>query len=105
MLLQLRHSLAGNLQHVILCSEVQTSSRTRLDAGRFQPTSYAIGAERALVDFFRRRIEFRHIERTSGNAELAADAVLFLKINDAVAILHDRPVSRTCRKASRIRTM
>src|SRR4029077_14165117 len=57
MMLQLRHARVRELQHVVLRAEVQASRRTRLDAGGLQTLTYTVGAERAFVDFFRRRIE------------------------------------------------
>lgn len=89
---QLLHSLVGQHKHVVFRSKVETSRRTRLDAGGFKSLPYAVGTQRALVDFFRIRTELRHVERTSGNAELTADAILLLKIDDAILVLHDGAV-------------
>src|SRR5205823_14762611 len=64
-----------------------------LDAGRLEALTDTIGAKRALVNLLRGGIEFRYVERTSGGAELTADAFVLLKINDAVLIRSEEHTS------------
>src|SRR5579864_6531214 len=101
-LAQLLGSLLGDVRHVVFRAELQAARGAGFDAGRLQALTDAIGAERALVDFLRGRIEFRNIEGASGNAEFAADAILLLEIDDAVGVLHDGAVGGTGAQASGI---
>src|SRR2546428_2369186 len=85
--------------HVGLRAELEAAGRTRFDARRFEALSDAVRAQRAFVDLLRRAVELRNIERTTGDAVLAADAVLLIEIDDPVGVLHDGPVGRTCAQA------
>ena len=53
---------------------MQTTRGTGLNAGRLESLAHAIGAERALIDLLRLRVELRNVEGTPGNAIAAADA-------------------------------
>ena len=81
---------------------MQAARGARLDARRLQSFAYAVNTQRALEHLFRRRIELRNIERTSTHAISAANAILLLKIHNAVGVLHDRAIRRTRRQAPRI---
>src|SRR5579883_274121 len=98
----LLRALAGQILHVILTAEMQTPCRARLDAGGLQPRADAIRAQSTLVHLFRRAVELRYIEGAASDAVLASNAVLLLKIDDAVRILHDRAVGRTRQQTSGI---
>ena len=54
------------------------------------------------MDFFRFRIELGNIERTARHAILAADAVVLMKIDDAVGVLDDRAIGGTRAQAAGI---
>ncbi len=95
----------GEFLHFALRSEMQAARWARLDARGFEPLAHAIIAERALENLARRRTELRNIERASGHAVAAADAVRFLKVHDAVGVLHDGTIGRTRDQASRLRAM
>src|SRR4051812_1824107 len=86
---QLRGARFGKRLHLVLGSEMQASGRAGFDAGRLKPCADAIRAERTFVHLLRHRIEAGNIERTSRNTILAADAVLLLKIDDAVGVLNN----------------
>src|SRR5579862_5878349 len=74
---------------------MQTARGTRLDAGRLQAHADAVRAQRALVHFLGRRIEFWDVEWTAGDAILAANAIFLLEIHDAVGVLHDGAIGGT----------
>src|ERR1700730_3825923 len=91
-LTKLLGALLCDVFHVVLGAKLQATRRTRLDAGGLEPAANAVGAQRALVNFLRRRIEFGNVVRTSRDAKLAADAVFLLEVYDAVGVLHDRAI-------------
>src|SRR5208283_3427048 len=99
---QLFGAALGQELHVLLGAEVQASGRTRLDASRFQARSHSVRAKRAFVDLFRGGIEFRDVEGAARDAELAADAVLLLEIDDAVGVLHNGAIGRASGQAAGI---
>src|SRR5579862_1975954 len=84
---------------------MQAANRARFDAGRLESNRDAIIAERAFEDFARFRTEFRNVEGTAGHAITATDAILFLKIDDPVRVLHDGGIGRACGEAAWILTM
>src|SRR5947209_11736740 len=102
MIAKLPGAAFGDADHVIFGAKMQASSRTRLDARGLQPFTHAIGAERALKHLLSSGIEFRNIERTSTDAVAAANAVLLLKIDDAIRVLDDGAVCRASAQTSRI---
>ena len=55
-----------------------------------------------LKTFLRSGTEFRNVEGTTGDAVTTADAVLFLKIDNSVGVLHDRAVRRAGNQAARL---
>src|SRR5947209_322181 len=77
----------GKLFHLEFCAEVQTARGARLDAGRLEALADAVHAERALEDFVGLRAELGNVERAAADAVAAPNAVLLLKINDAVGVL------------------
>src|SRR5579885_1989868 len=91
-LAQLLGALFGDEFHVVFRAELQAACWAGLDAGRLQALPHAVGTERALVDLLGRFVEARNVERAAGDAELAADAVLLLEVDDAVGVLHDGSV-------------
>src|SRR5579864_8151210 len=86
--------------HVVLGAELQASRWTCLDTSGLEASADAVGAQRALVNFFRRRIEFGNVIRTPRDAKLAADAVFLLEVDDTVGVLHDRAIGRTGAQAT-----
>src|SRR5262245_13973158 len=64
--------------HVLFRAKLQASGGTRLDASRLQPLTYAVRAQRALVNLLGDAVEFWDVERASRYTELAADTVLLL---------------------------
>ena len=105
MFAKLRRALLAKLLHIVFRSEVQTSRRTRFDASRFKPGADPVRTQSALMNLLRFRIKLRNIERAAGHAVLAADAIVLVKVDDAICILHDGAVSRTGAKTSRVGTM
>ena len=99
---QLFRTLLGDELHVIFAAKLQAAGRTSLDASRFEALTYAVGAERALVNFLRRRIELRNVVGASGNAKLAANTIFLLEVDDAVGVLNDGAVSRAGAQATGI---
>src|SRR5689334_20050002 len=99
-LAQLRGPRFRQVLHVVLCAEVQTAGRTGLDACRFETLPHTVRAQRALVNLLRLRIELRNIERATGNAVLAADAVILLEIDNAIGVLYDGAVGGTRTQAT-----
>ena len=97
--------VVGQLLHVFFAAEMQAARGTRLDARRLQPRAHAVRTQRALVNLLRLRIELRNIERAARHAILAADAVILLKIDDAVGVLHNGAVGRTGAQAAGIGAM
>src|SRR5580698_7579911 len=84
---------------------MKTARRARLDACCFQPDRHAVIAYLALENLARGWTEFRNVERATGHAISAPDAMRFLEIDDAVRVLNDGGVRRTGRKATRIFAM
>src|SRR5262249_1408709 len=101
-LTQLAGAVFGELLHIRFRAEMKASRRARFDAGRLEPYVDAVRTERALEDFLRFRIELRDVERAAGQAILAADAILLMKIDDTVGVLHDGAVGGARAQASRI---
>ena len=61
--------------------------------------------KRTLVNFFRFGIELRNIKRATGDAVLAADAMVLMKIDDAIGVLHDGSVGGAGAQAAWIGAM
>src|ERR1700756_5640268 len=95
-------ALLCDVLHVGLGAELQASRWTCLDTSGLEASSDAVGAQRALVNFLCRRIEFGNVIGASRDAKLAADAVFLLEVDDTVGVLHDRAVRRTSAEATRI---
>src|SRR5882724_2303756 len=93
---QLCCARARDLYHLGFCAEVQTTGRTGFDASRFESLAHPIRTERALKNLLRPGIEFWNIKGAARDAITAADAVVLLKIDDAVLIFNNRSISRTC---------
>ncbi len=90
---QLFGALFGDELHVVFAAELQTAGGTRLDAGGFQAFAYAVGAQGAFVNVLGFGIEVRDVEGASGDAELAADAIFLIEVDDAVGVFDDGAVS------------
>src|SRR5690242_19760467 len=99
MIAKLLRALSGEVQHVILRTEMQAAGRTRLDTGRLEPFTNAVAAERALKDAMRLRIHLRNIKGAARDAVAAADAIRLLEVHDAIGVLNDGAVCRTRREA------
>src|SRR5258706_6210196 len=81
---------------------MQTAGRTGLDASGFESLTYSIRAESALVDLLGFLVELGNVKGTARDAVSATDAVLLLKVDDAVFILDDRAIGGTGAPATRI---
>src|SRR5258708_24775279 len=81
---------------------MQTAGRTGLDASGFESLTYSIRAEGALVNLLGFLVELGNVEGTARDAVSATDAVLLLKVDDAVFILDDRDIGGTGAQATRI---
>ena len=100
--LQLFDAVICNLEHRLLGAELQATRGTCLDTRRLQSYCDAIHAHRALVDAARLLGELRHVERASGHAVPAADALVLLKVDDAVGVLDDGAGRRAGDEATRL---
>src|SRR2546427_10102844 len=76
--------------HRLLAAEGDRAGRAGLHAGRFLAHGHPVRTQRALVGLVVLLGNARHVERAAGHAVTAADAVLFLEIDDAVGVLDDR---------------
>src|SRR5260370_13750747 len=83
------------LLHVLLGAEHDCGGRAGLHAGGFEANAHAVGTQGAFVRLLVLLRDARHVEWTPGHAVAAADAILFLKIDDSVGVLHDRARRRT----------
>src|SRR5437870_9784693 len=99
MIPQLLRARVRDRAHVALRAELQTAGGTRFDARGLESLTDAVRTQGALVDLLRRAVERRDVEGTARDAVLAPDAVLLLKIDDAIGVLNDRAVRRTCAQA------
>src|SRR5256885_2704998 len=93
------------LLHVFLGAEHERTRGTGLDAGRFEPHRDAVGAQSALVGLVIALGDAWDVERAAGDAVPAADAVLLVKVHDAVRVLHDRARRRARFQAPRVGTV
>src|SRR5271167_3791680 len=75
--------------HILLAAIHDGSRWTGLDAGGLESDGDPVGAQRAFVGLFVLLGNARNVERAAGHAVAAADAVLLLKVDDAVRVLHD----------------
>src|SRR5579864_587314 len=99
---QLFGTLFGDKLHVIFTAKLQAAGWASFDASWLQALTHAVGAERTLVNFLCRGIKFRDVVGTSGDAELAANAVFLLEVHDAVCVLHDGAIGGGRSQAGRI---
>src|SRR5690606_27087488 len=87
--LELFDALGAVVQHVFLAAEANRAGRAGLDTGRLLADGDTVNTQGALVGLVVLLADARHIERTTGDAVAAADAVLGLEVDDAVGVLHD----------------
>src|SRR5690606_6799077 len=78
------------------------AGRTGLHAGRLQPHRHPIRAQGALVGLPVLGGEPRDVERATGDAVAAADAVVLVEVDDAVGVLHDGAGARAGLQAARL---
>ena len=102
---QLLRSLVGDVEHLFLCSELQTTGRAGFNTSRLKAMLHTIRTERTLEDLLRLRIELRHIERAPNRAVLATNAFVVIEINDPVFVLDDGALCWTGRQTSWIGAM
>src|SRR5882672_9580687 len=76
--------------HVVLGAEDERARRTRLDAGRLETDGDAIGTQGAFVSLVVLLRNPRYVKRAARDAVAAADAILFVEVDDAVGVLDDR---------------
>ena len=86
--------LVGDELHVIFAAKLQAARRTRLDARGLESLAHAIGAERALVNLLRHRVEARNLERAARDAKFTANAVFLIEVDDAIGVFDDGTVGR-----------
>ncbi len=89
---QLLGALVGDELHVFLAAEFQAACGTSLNASWLQSLADAIGAERALVNLLRHRVEAGNVEGTTRDTIFAADAVFLVEVDDAVRVFDDGAV-------------
>src|SRR5579863_8541191 len=99
---ELRHTLAAEFTHIFFAAEMQAAGGTSLYTRRFQARAHAVRTQSALVNLFRLRVEFRDVEWTAGDAVLASDAVVLLKIHNAIRVLNNGSVGWTGAQAARV---
>src|SRR5690606_33048218 len=87
--LEVDDTVVGVLDHVFLGAEYDGAGRTGLDACGFLADRDAVGAQGALVSLVVLVGKTRNVEGTAGDAVAAADAVLFVEIDDPVVVLDD----------------
>ena len=102
MLTKLLGAVLCQVFHIVLGAEVQTSGRAGLDAGGLESFGDPISAQGALEHLLGLGVELGNIKGTAADAVAAADAVLLLKIDNAVGVLHNGAISRTRRQTSGI---
>src|SRR5262249_9716519 len=90
------------LGHRLLAAEGDRTGRAGLHASRLLAHRDAVRTQRALVGLVILLGNARDVERAAGDAVAAADAVLFLEIDDAVGVLDDRARRRAGLQATRI---
>ena len=88
---ELLDPLIGDLEHRVLRAELQAARGAGLDARGLKTHRHAIDAHRALVHALGLRVELGNVEGASGHAVPAADALVLLKVDNAVGVLHDGP--------------
>src|SRR5260370_5813276 len=88
--------------HALLGAEPRRTRGAGLDAGWLEPHRHAVGAQGALVGLVIALGDARDVERAAGDAVPTADAVLFVKVDDAVRVLHDRARRRAGLQAPRV---
>ncbi len=104
-LLEVGDAPGGVLLHVLLAAEDDGAGGAGLHAGRLQPDRHAVGTERALVGLLVLLGDARDVERATGDAVAAADAVVLVEVDDTVGVLHDRPRRRAGLEATRVGAM
>src|SRR5450830_174771 len=93
------------LLHVFFGTEDNRTGWTSFNAGWFLTNSNAVRTHRAFVRtavFFR---DTRHIKWATTDAVTATDAILFLKIDNTVGVLHNRTRCRTGLEATWVFTV
>src|SRR5471030_779600 len=100
--LQLADALCGEEFHLLFGAKMNRTGRTGFHAGRFLTYADAVDAQRAFVGTVILFVDTRNVERATGDAVTAADAVFRLKIDDAVGVLQDRAFRRAGFQTARI---
>ncbi len=88
--------------HIVLAAEDNCPGGAGLHARRLEPDRHAVGTERALVGLLVLLGDTRDVERATGDAVAAADAVVLVEVDDAVGVLHDGPRRRAGLEAARV---
>jgi hypothetical protein len=91
-LAQLFGALLRQILHVVLSNRNAGSPSAGLDTSRLQALAHSVGAQCALDNALGLLVQFRNIEWAARNAVAAANALILLKIHDAVGVLDDRAV-------------
>ncbi len=102
---QVDDAFGSVLLHVFLAAEDDGAGRAGFHTGRLQPYRHPIrtqGAFVGLVIFLR---DARNVERATGDAITATDAMILIEIDDAVGVLDDRPGTWAGRQATRLGAM
>src|SRR5258707_2730770 len=89
--------------HLVLYSNVEAAGGAGLDACGLESLSYPIGTECAFKDFLIAGIEFWNVEWATCDAISAADAMLLLKIHNAVGVLHNGAIGGGGEEKARFR--
>src|SRR5690606_24167069 len=98
--LQIDNAVVGVLDHVFFGAEHNGTRRTGLDARRLLAHRNAIRTQGTFVCLVVFLGDTRNVERASGNAIPAADAVFLVKIDNAVVVLNDGTRSRASLEAA-----
>ncbi|MOA01691.1 hypothetical protein D3C78_1211120 [compost metagenome] len=98
--LEVDNAFGGVLLHVLLAAEHDGAGRAGLHTGGLQPYRDAVGTQGALVGFVILLRNPRNVERATGDAVAATDAVVLVEVDDAVGVLDDRAWARTSLQAT-----
>src|SRR5690554_1933048 len=91
--------------HVILGAEYNGSGRAGFHAGGLQPHRYSVGAQGALVGLLILLRNAGNVERTTGNAVAAANAVILVEVDNTVIVLNDGAGTGAGLETARIRAV
>ncbi|MOA04937.1 hypothetical protein D3C78_1245100 [compost metagenome] len=100
--LEVDDAFGGVLLHVLLAAENDGPRWAGLHTGRLQPYRDTVGTQGALVGLVVFLRNPRNVERATGDAIAATDAVVLIEVDDAIGMLDDRTWARAGLQAARL---